>query len=861
MMEGYTLTCPVRGPLSNTGRSSDGLTQNEEYQRVAAIRFLISLGYPKDRFRVEVVQKKFGNNGRNSFRCDFVVLDGPECNISHDPDDVLSHAVLLCEVKRDSSKQEWVKQTQVEPMLDFAKRTDAVALYWSKDVVRVLWHEIVDGVTETREAPVSALPKYGEKVDVKPLTFSTIHPCPSLVSVFSKIEDVLYNAGLSKEKRYEAIFQLLLAKLFDEHAFETRPDARLEMQDFAALGYSAKNATAGVAAVVKKAVNFYQTHLPNKIPTAMTMPESATLDVMKILAPFKIIASSRDVVQTFYMKFAKDLYKWDMAQYFTPTAISDFVVEIANPQFGELTCDPACGSADFLVGTFRFGKRYNPGYADSVYGYDNSPNAVQVAVLNMVLNGDGKSNIHKQDTLAGIKDIQHKYDLVICNPPFGSKIAETRRDVLSMFDLRHALSIDEDNGTLKTGDVLDKQETGILFVEACVKLCREEGGRIAIVLPNGYLGNNSAKFLMFREWLLRNASIAAVIALPRFAFKSSGADVSASIVFMETLPYPTKHVESIRNKAIGFEIINKLGWSAGDKRQAPTYVRNQENGTLVIGSDGQPEIDSDYGNVLSDLLNSQAAMDHPWLLEGRREQYTDGSGWSISGNRIIADPNHSLDPKYYSRKNIEHLSMLENRPHVVFGDIATILEEKKYLDGTRFTIDPSKTYRYADISHIANGSFSALSMRGWELPDRARHPAQKGDLFFGSIWGSVRKWCLIPEGEDNLIVTNGCMRAHLKDGCEKYLVDVISYMTTESWGAQMRAIATGSDGLAEISADSVKNMLIPLLDDRSRKALEPYAQRMLQGRSSLADELASLEEKGMLKPIDIKPRYSHINLV
>lgn len=137
-MEGYTLTCPVRGPLSNTGRSSDGLTQNEEYQRVAAIRFLISLGYPKDRFRVEVVQKKFGNNGRNSFRCDFVVLDGPECNISHDPDDVLSHAVLLCEVKRDSSKQEWVKQTQVEPMLDFAKRTDAVALYWSKDVVRVL---------------------------------------------------------------------------------------------------------------------------------------------------------------------------------------------------------------------------------------------------------------------------------------------------------------------------------------------------------------------------------------------------------------------------------------------------------------------------------------------------------------------------------------------------------------------------------------------------------------------------------------------------------------------------------------------------------------------------------------------------
>ena len=850
----------MRGPLSNTGRTSDGLTQNEEYQRVAAIRHLISLGYPKENFRVEVVQKKFGNNGRNSFRCDFVVLDQAERNISHDPDEVLAHAVLLCEVKRDSSKQEWVRRTQVEPMLDFARRVDAVALYWSKDVVRVFWHEVLDGVTETREAPISAIPRYAEKVNVTPLTFSTIRPCPSLVGVFSKIEDVLHNAGLSKEKRYEAIFQLLLAKLFDEHAFETRPDERLEVQDFAALGYNAKNASSCMAAVIRKAVNFYQKHLPNPIPRTMTMPESATLDVLRILAPFKIIASNRDVVQTFYMKFAKDLYKWDMAQYFTPTAISDFVVEIANPQFGELTCDPACGSADFLVGTFRFGKRYNPGYADSVYGYDNSPNAVQVAVLNMVLNGDGKSNIHKRDTLADISALHHQYDLVICNPPFGAKIVETRNEVLAHFDLGHTLTLNE-NGILEKGAVLKKQETGILFVEACVKLCREEGGRIAMVLPNGYLGNNSPKFAMLREWLLRNVSVAAIVALPRFAFKSSGADVSASLVFMETLPAPTKTITSIRGKAVGFEIINKLGWNAGDSRQAPTYVRNQSNGTLVVNEDGQPEVDSDYDAVLADLLNSQAAVDHPWLLQGREDSYTDGQGWSIPGDRIIADPNHSLDPKFYSRKNMEHLQALRARPHATFGDIADIVEEGRRLDGSGFQIEPSVVYRYVDISHIASGSFEATAMRGWELPDRAKHPAEAGDLFFGSIWGSVRKWCLIPENEENLVVTNGCMKAHLKKGSEKYLVDIVSYMTTESWSSQMRAIATGSDGLAEISADAVRRMVIPLLDDESRSVLIPYVERMIKGRSTLADELAALEQSGTLDRVNLEPRYSHINLV
>ncbi len=53
--------------------------------------------------------------------------------MSNDVDEVLKHAVLLCEVKRDSSKESWVKQTQVSPMLDFAKRTDAVGLFWLSD--------------------------------------------------------------------------------------------------------------------------------------------------------------------------------------------------------------------------------------------------------------------------------------------------------------------------------------------------------------------------------------------------------------------------------------------------------------------------------------------------------------------------------------------------------------------------------------------------------------------------------------------------------------------------------------------------------------------------------------------------------
>ena len=72
--------------------------------------------------------------------------------------------------------------------------------------------------------------------------------------------------------------------------------------------------------------------------------------------------------------------------------------------------EPACGSADFLVAAFRAARKFNPGFADCIWGIDNSPNAVQVAVLNMLLNGDGKTNVIKDDSLENIKKYVEKYD-------------------------------------------------------------------------------------------------------------------------------------------------------------------------------------------------------------------------------------------------------------------------------------------------------------------------------------------------------------------------------------------------------------------------------------------------------------------
>lgn len=130
-MDNLHIICPVRGQLKVKKKSKDGLTPKEEFFRVEAIKYLINLGYPKENFYIEPIVKKFGNGGRNSFRSDFAILKKAKSQYNNfDPDEIMKEVILLCEVKRDNAAKDYVKMTQVKPMLDFAKDINAIGLYW-----------------------------------------------------------------------------------------------------------------------------------------------------------------------------------------------------------------------------------------------------------------------------------------------------------------------------------------------------------------------------------------------------------------------------------------------------------------------------------------------------------------------------------------------------------------------------------------------------------------------------------------------------------------------------------------------------------------------------------------------------------
>ncbi|SCG63364.1 HsdM family class I SAM-dependent methyltransferase [Micromonospora coxensis] len=863
MSSGLTLICPIRGRLKAKARSKDGLTPSEERFRVDAIRHLIRSGYPKEHFVIEAVIKRFGNSGRSSFRADFAVLDVPAAAINtSNPDEVLEHALLLAEIKRDNADAANAAAFQVKPMLDFAVRSNCVALYWDNVEQRVYWLERNAGVKQYREAPLADLPPFGGTPGVRPLTFATIDDQKPLLGVFARIEDILHASALGPMKRFTVMLQLLLAKLHDEHEHQERPETPLTFQDFSALSIRGDIALSELNRLLAKAVGYYQTFLPEPIPAQFFVNGETLVEISKVLAPTKIVSMKRSVIQDFYMYFARHIYKWDLAQYFTPTSLTEFIVEVLNPGFAEHVKDPACGSADFLTAAFRRGQARWPNYASNIWGSDISAEAVQVATLNMILNGDGRSNIRREDSLATIRETEKSTDIVICNPPFGTRIVERNKAVLSQFDMGYEWGRSPLGGFERTNEVLETQESGILFAEACVRMLRP-GGRMALVVPNGYLGNRSIRYSALREWILRHCRVMVIVALPRFTFKGSGADVSASIIFCEKRPSPLSDSSQDGDYDVCVEIIDRVGWMTGDKKAAPLFRRDQSDGTFLLDEEGQLIPDSDFDEALRRIRTSDAAVFAPWLTRGLSDQDgAGGPGWTVPITDITADSYRTLDPKRLCRKFAELRAEIRSREFFAVGDVVRFIPERTSSWGTKLRFEPSRVYRHVEIQDVETGSYRWHERRGWELPQRARHLAEPGDIFVGGIRNSVRKWFLVGREATDLVVTNGMHRMRVKAGKEEYLLDLVVGLCSEAYRVQMRGLARGADGLAEIASEDVEQVLLPRITDASaRTEIWPFLDQLLSGQVSIDAMVNLLLTRGRLPLPRPRPQPDHTALL
>lgn len=793
------LFCPIRGALKAKLKAKDGLTFTEEKRRIDCINLLLAKGYPKDRIEAETRVIKFGHKGKNSLRADVVVYDRAVASVKALPEEDRRACMrIIGEIKRDSADAESAKNEQLKPALDLVPSTDALGVYWDDVEQTIFYKEFKGASIKTKEASIAMLPNFGSPLAAKDIFYNDLKPATDLVKRFSRLDDILHQAGHSKDDRYSILFQILLTKIFDEQSARPK-NGRMIVQDFSIRDVPDVDVESIFEKGLETALTVYGSHLPKRPSKKISCSGETLRQVSKIVCPVDILGSSPQVIQDFFMYFGRFLYKVDLGQYFTPYEVIDLIVRIVNPKFGDVVRDPACGTADFLVGAMRVAdERHGANIAPQLHGVDTADMAVNLSVFNMILNGDGASNIMQGDSLKAMPEHEGKYTVALCNPPFGTRIVEKRKDVLALFDL----------GTETVGDKripLKSQETGLLFVEVCLRSVKP-GGRVGIILPNGYVGNRGSRYLEFRRWLLRQAKVCAVIGFPRFTFKKSGADVSASVLILEKRDKPLPDLASVPDHPIHFNLVEKVGWDLQSKRSGRVYKRDPKDGSVVLDEmTNEPLIDADFERVLGDLYTSTVVDAFDWIGVGVPNAASSG-GWTVQMAQIAARDDLCLDPKRWSQKHADLVEAIGSVDNFRIGDVLQPVTRK-------LKKRPSETYRYVEIEKIYEnfGAYIANEYYGWALPDRGKLVAAPGDIFIANIWSSAGKWMIAGDeaSDGRLIVTTGCTHFEIIPGEETLLPDLIFGLSSEAFRVQMRALATGSDGLSSIATEDISSIILP----------------------------------------------------
>jgi type I restriction enzyme M protein len=245
-----------------------------------------------------------------------------------------------------------------------------------------------------------------------------------------------------------------------------------------------------------------------------------------------------DAYEGLLEKNAQDT-KSGAGQYFTPRSLIKAMVDAISPKPGETICDPACGTAGFLLAAHDYLAKHNPNLTKvekkhlkdaSMRGWELVQSTARLAAMNMMLHGIGKTAgseasvpIVVADALAA--DPGERFDIVLANPPFGKKRStqiegadgkrSTEKDVIERDDFWATTS--------------NKQLNFVQHIKTLLK----QNGRAAVVLPDNVLFEGGAGETI-RKKLLHECDVHTLLRLPTGLFYAQG--VKANVIFFDRKP-------------------------------------------------------------------------------------------------------------------------------------------------------------------------------------------------------------------------------------------------------------------------------------------------------------------------------------
>lgn len=235
-------------------------------------------------------------------------------------------------------------------------------------------------------------------------------------------------------------------------------------------------------------------------------------------------------------------------QFRTPRHIIDMMVALMKPTPEDIICDPAAGSAGFLVAA---GEYLRNNHADlflvqglkehfnnhMFYGFDMDRTMLRIGAMNMLLHGVDNPNIEYRDSLNENNTDKDKYTLILANPPFKG-------------------SLDADAVAADLLRISRTKKTELLFLALFLRMLKV-GGRCASIVPDGVLFGNSTAHKDIRKEIVENHKLEAIISMPSGVFKPYAGVSTAILIFTKTGAGGTDHVWFYDMKADGYSLDDK----------------------------------------------------------------------------------------------------------------------------------------------------------------------------------------------------------------------------------------------------------------------------------------------------------------
>ena len=234
-------------------------------------------------------------------------------------------------------------------------------------------------------------------------------------------------------------------------------------------------------------------------------------------------------------------------QFRTPKHIINMMVELLAPTPDDWICDPACGTAGFLVSAAEYirghyeqtmtAEQWEHFSGPAFTGFDTDRTMLRISAMNLMLHSISHPEIDYRDSVSKQNEIRGKYTICLANPPFkGTVDAESINDNLK--------------------SVTNTKKTELLFVALFLRMLKK-GGQCACIVPDGVLFGSSNAHKALRRELVENHQLRAVISMPSGVFKPYAGVSTAVLVFTKTDAGGTDNVWFYDMRADGFTLDDK----------------------------------------------------------------------------------------------------------------------------------------------------------------------------------------------------------------------------------------------------------------------------------------------------------------